>query len=186
MSASPAEPLPDDGTLIRQFLKGDETAFRTLYRRHTPRLRMVVLRLVGYRDADADDVLQEAWLAASRALAGFRGEARFETWLSSIAIRTARRRMARAFADGEPAAGVDAVLTRPGMVDAAIDAEQILQRLPDRSRIVFTLHYLQGLSHDEIAGALGIAASTSRAILSRALGELRARYRIPVPDRGES
>ena len=54
---------PADTALIRQFLDGNEQAFRHLYQRHTPRLRMMLLRILDYRDADADDALQETWLA---------------------------------------------------------------------------------------------------------------------------
>jgi RNA polymerase sigma factor (sigma-70 family) len=182
MSAEGAQPAPPDEALIRGFLDGDEAAFRSLYRRHAPRLRMLVLRLVGYRDTEADDVLQETWLAGCRALRGFRGDARFGTWLTTIAIRTARRRMGWildapvALDDGEIEE-----LPHPGRpVDAAIDAERVLQGLPERDRIVFTLRYLEGFTHEEIARELGIAIGTSRAILSRSLTQIRAHYRTKV------
>ena len=177
------QPGPHDDVLIRRVMNGSERAFRQLYRRHTPRLRMMVLRLVGYRDADADDVIQDAWLACCRSLRSFRGDARFGTWLTAIAIRAAKRNIARAFADPEPLGDIDADIAASDAppMDAAIDAERVLRRLADRDRIVFTLHYLEGLSHEEIGRELGIAAGTSRAILSRALTTLRARYRTEVP-----
>jgi RNA polymerase sigma factor (sigma-70 family) len=173
---------PPDAALIQQVMVGNEAAFRRLYRRHTPRLRMMVLRLVGYRDADADDVLQDTWLACCRALHTFRGDAQFGTWLTTIGVRAARRRIAAVFTDPEPIDEVtmQAAPTDPRAMDASIDAERVLRLLPERDRIVFTLHYLEGLSHEEIAHELGIAAGTSRAILSRALTALRARYRTEV------
>lgn len=171
-----------DSALIRRFLDGDERAFRTLYRRHTPRLRMLVLRLVRYDDADADDVVQDAWLACCRALADFRGDSAFGTWLTTIGIRAARARMRRAFSTSRQSDGVEQLALRQApapidaAIDAAIDAERALRLLADRERIVFVLHYLEGMPHDDIAAALGIAAGTSRATLSRALTTLRAHY----------
>jgi len=172
-----------DEVLIREVMSGSERAFRHLYRRHTPRLRVMVLRLVRYDDADADDIVQDTWLACCRGLHTFRGDAQFGTWLTRIGIRAARHRMAHALAEPtslDPADAAVAATDGPSM-DAAIDAERALRRLGDRDRIVFTLHYLEGLSHEEIARELGIATGTSRAILSRALTALRAHYGTEVP-----
>jgi len=172
-----------DEVLIREVMSGSERAFRRLYRRHTPRLRVMVLRLVGYDDADADDIVQDTWLACCRGLRAFRGDAQFGTWLTRIGIRAARRRMAHALDEPTSLDTTDAAVaaTDAPSMDAAIDAERALRRLGDRDRIVFTLHYLEGLSHDEIARELGIATGTSRAILSRALTALRAHYGTEVP-----
>jgi RNA polymerase sigma-70 factor (ECF subfamily) len=182
MSTEP-DRSPDD-VLIRRFLGGDEAAFRQLYRRHTPRLRMMVLRLVGYQDADADDVVQEAWLACCQSLHAFRGDAQFATWLATIGVRAAKRRMARALAEPAPLPDSDLVDAQPTwpvtFSDAAIDAERLLRRLSERARIVFTLHVLEGLSHDEIARELDVAPGTSRAILSRALTSLRTYLHVGV------
>lgn len=160
----------DDDVLIRRFLDGDEAAFRSLYRRHAPRLRMTILRLLGARREDADDVLQEAWVAACRGLHRFRGEARFSTWLASIAIRTARRRFdwqanAIELDDALPSAAV-----APG---AGMDLERALASLPDAHRTVVVLHDVEGYTHEEIAGLLGIAAGTSRSTLTRGRRLLR-------------
>lgn len=167
-----------DQLLIGQVLAGSELAFRRLYRRHTPRLRMTVLRLVRYREADADDVVQDAWIACCRGLSTFRGDAKFSTWLTLIALRMARQRMAHAFATAASIDEIDTGLVAhdAAPIDAAIDAERALRLLEDRERVVFTLHYLEGLSHAEIARELDVAIGTSRAILSRALAKLRAHF----------
>ena len=81
-----------DAALIRRFLAGDEGAFRTLYQRHTPRLRMIVLRLLGPRRSEVDDVMQETWLAGCRGIHRYNGDAQFASWLTTIGIRTAYRR----------------------------------------------------------------------------------------------
>jgi RNA polymerase sigma-70 factor (ECF subfamily) len=161
-----------DGVLIRQFMRGDEQAFRLLYRRHTPRLRMLVLRLVGYHDADADDVVQEAWLAGCRAIRAFRGDAKFSTWLTTIAIRAARQRLAlnlRSEADDDESD----VGAAPPDIGETIDVERAMALLPSQSRAVLVLHDVEGFTHEEIARQLGIAVGTSKATLSRARARLR-------------
>src|ERR1051325_670118 len=57
-----------DSALVRRFLDGGEQAFRALCRRHTPRLRMIIARLLGPRRDDVDDVVQETWLAGCRGI----------------------------------------------------------------------------------------------------------------------
>jgi RNA polymerase sigma factor (sigma-70 family) len=163
---------PTDAALLRRFLDGDETAFRTLYRRHTPRLRMVVLRLLAFRDSDADDVVQETWLAGCRALHEFRGDSAFGTWITTIGIRRAQRRME--INDRAPDATVDdSVQASTPDVNDAVDIERALSRLPDQHRAVVVLHDIEGFTHEEIAVQLGVAVGTSKATLSRARVALR-------------
>jgi RNA polymerase sigma factor (sigma-70 family) len=164
-------PSPDDAALIRGFLAGDEQSFRLLYRRHAIRLRQVVLRLMGPREADVDDVIQETWLAACRSLSAFRGDAQFSTWLTTIGIRTARARLNIAEApnhDGlhEPEADVQPIAE-------GIDVERLLARLSDQHRAVLVLHDIEGFTHEEIGRQLGVATGTSKATLSRARATLR-------------
>lgn len=145
-----------DPTLVRAFLDGDEQAFRALYRRHAGRLRAIVLRLLGGRRADADDVLQEAWLAACRAMPGFRGEAKFSTWLIAITIRVAGRRLSvpEPF-DGELIEELPSPFGE-GSTDG-IDLERALTQISDAQRAVVVLHDVEGFTHEEIGSALGIA-----------------------------
>src|SRR4029453_14166233 len=76
-----------DAALINRFLGGDEASFRELYLRHTPRLRMIVLRLLGeVRRSEVDDVVQETWLAACRGIHRYAGDAKFASWLTPIGI----------------------------------------------------------------------------------------------------
>ncbi|HEY0154034.1 MAG TPA: sigma factor, partial [Longimicrobium sp.] len=81
-AAPPASPDRElaDALLLRR----DEAAFRALYRRHTPRLFQVVLRVLGGAEQDAEDVVQETWIRATERLAEFRWEAAFATWLTGI------------------------------------------------------------------------------------------------------
>jgi RNA polymerase sigma-70 factor (ECF subfamily) len=163
---------PTDRVLIDGFLRGDELAFRALYRRHAPRLRMLILRLLGSRRSAADDLLQDAWVAACRGLGQYRGDAQFSTWLSAIAIRLVRRHLqwtidAAALEDGEPSDHAASCVER-------LEVEQALARLTDAQRAVVVLHDIEGYTHEEIAASLGIAAGTSRSLLTRARRALRA------------
>ena len=170
MAAGLLEDLPD-AALIRRFLDGDEPAFRTLYRRHVGRTTLVVRRVLGGR-SDVDDAVQDAWLAACRSMASYRGDAQFSTWLTAIAIRAAVRRLElsgrleRELTDDITAA----IAARP---DDAIDLERALARLGHDQRTVVRLHDVEGLTHDEIGKTLGIATGTSRSLLTRARRALR-------------
>jgi RNA polymerase sigma factor (sigma-70 family) len=174
MNGSPLAPASDD-LLVHGVLGGDEQAFRLLYRRHTPRLRQLLLRLLGEPQADAEDAVQETWMRAVIGLPGFRGDSAFGTWLVGIGIRTAgetlrRRHRRREAADPEDLA-IPAPTRGPG---EHIDLERALAALPDRHRAVLVLHDVEGFTHEEIAARLGVAPGTSKACLFRARRAVRA------------
>ncbi|MGH9887552.1 MAG: RNA polymerase sigma factor, partial [bacterium] len=140
--------------------------------RHTPRVKMTVRRLLGFRQQEADDVLQETWLAACRGMNAYRGDAPFSAWLTSIAARTTYAALSRMtsreeeqMADGVAAAETD--------TPSAIDLERALAALPDSQRMVVILHDVEGFTHHEIGDQLGMATGTSKATLSRARRALR-------------
>jgi len=153
---------------------GDERAFRELYRRHTPRLYLLVLRLLGYSEMDAEDVVQETWVRAIRELAGFRWESALGTWLSAIGCNVARdqlRKLKRRD-EREQSPGIDSwVALQP---PEQVDLEQAIRRLPEGYRTVLVMHDLEGFTHEEIGTALGIAPGTSKSQLFGARRSLRA------------
>jgi RNA polymerase sigma-70 factor (ECF subfamily) len=161
-----------DSALIRRFLDGDEGAFRVLYQRHTPRLRMVIVRLLGARRDDADDMVQETWMRGCRGIHGFNGDAKFSTWLTTIGVRAVYSRFARTSADEEPLFD-DIAEPSPGDPALALDLERVIQLLPNHQRAVVVLHDIEGYTHQEIGRQLGIAPGTSKATLSRARCTLR-------------
>jgi RNA polymerase sigma-70 factor (ECF subfamily) len=165
--------MTDEARLLSALGGGDEAAFRALYRQHTPRLFAAVLRLLGRR-ADAEDAVQETWLRAVRGLAGFRRESSFATWLTGIAIRCAleilRKRQAWCGADAP-----EVVITRGP--DLAIDLDRAIADLPDGYRLVFLLHDVEGLTHEEIGQLLFIEPGTSKSQLFHARRALRSRLR---------
>lgn len=154
--------------------RGDETAFRHLYRLHTPRLYGFALRLLR-DEAEAEDVVQEVWVRAVRKLGGFRWRSALSTWLVGIVhnlcrerLRSRSRREAR-----ESAAAVTAlVAAAPGGL--RVDLERAIALLPDGCRAVLMLHDVEGWTHQEISQRLGIAAGTSKSQLSEGRRRLRS------------
>lgn len=166
-------PPADEGALRDAVCRGEEAAFRTLYRRHTPRMYAVARRVLGARRTGAEDVVQETWLRAVKGLAGFRGESLFSTWLCGIAIRCAME----ALRQRTPPELVESVTTgheRP-QLDLALDLEAAVAALPDGYRTVLVLHDVEGRTHAEIAELLEIDEGTSKSQLSRARRAVRAR-----------
>ncbi|MGH8285096.1 MAG: RNA polymerase sigma factor, partial [Steroidobacteraceae bacterium] len=152
----------DDRELVSRFLSDrEERPFRELYRRHTPLIYRVSVRMLYGEprpNLSAEDATQECWLRAVRGLEGFEWRSAFPTWLVGIALRVC--------AEGRraPAAvhGLDDYIesVSPPALDAAalerIDIERLLATLPVGYRTVVILHDIEGFTHDEISAALGI------------------------------
>lgn len=153
--------------------RGDEQAFRRLYRRHTPRLYGFALRLLGGASADAEDLVQETWVRAVRTLDRFRWQSSLATWLCGIALNLARNQLRRHARREEKEAAW------PRREDAAapgslrLDLEKAIALLPAGCRAVLLLHDVEGWTHQEIARDLGIAAGTSKSQLFEARRRLR-------------
>lgn len=153
--------------------EGDEAAFRALYRRHSPTVYGFVLRLVGGDVHEAEDILQETWLRAARALGKFRWESALSSWISGIALNRVRemaRKKKRSLVevDGEwemPVAAADA--------GKRIDLERALALLPPGFRTVLVLHDVEGYTHQEIGDRLGITDGTSKSQLHGARKAMR-------------
>jgi RNA polymerase sigma-70 factor (ECF subfamily) len=164
--------------LVRQAKRGDEMAMHALYRRYAPRVYAVVRRIAG-DDATADDWAQEAWIKAFRALPGFRGDSAFSTWLHRVAVNSAlqgRRKQSRRDAREAP---LSPTLPGRGPDPAALRVllERALERLPEGMRQVLVLHDVEGFTHEEIGGMLGIAPGTSKSQLFKARVKMREMLR---------
>jgi len=157
---------------------GDEVAFRALYRRHTPRLHQLVLRLVGGSEQDAEDVVQETWLRVATSLDRFRWDSTFGTWVTGIGLNQARDLLRRAgrrpVHEGDPDEVLVEVRTRAASVAERIDLDRAIRLLPDGYRTVFVLHDMEGYPHAEIAARLEISEGTSKSQLFHARRALRA------------
>jgi RNA polymerase sigma-70 factor, ECF subfamily len=161
-------------------LAGDASLFEILMRRYNQRLFRVARGILA-DDAEAEDVMQEAYVRAFRELASFRGEARFATWLTRIAChealaRTRKRRRLVPIAGGEPpdppseASGPDRELENRELQALLREA---LEALPDPLRAVFCLREVEGLSSEQTADALGLSVENVRVRLHRAKRSLR-------------
>jgi RNA polymerase sigma-70 factor (ECF subfamily) len=162
----------DERAWLQAVKRGDEDAFRQLYRRHGGRVYSVARRLVGSPEL-AEDVAQDAWLRALRSLGTFRGDSAFSTWLTGIAVRcaleTLRQRRPLTFVDEGP----DRVSPAPH-VELRVDLETALDRIAPGYRAVVVLHDLEGFTHEEIAALLGIEPGTAKSQLSRGRRAVRA------------
>ncbi|HSM61160.1 MAG TPA: RNA polymerase sigma factor [Longimicrobiales bacterium] len=152
---------------------GDERAFRTLYRRHTPALYPFVLRLLGGSEADADDVVQDTWMRAVRGLARFRWDASFRTWLLGIGLNRAREVLRRRARHDGVAPMKRELPTAPVRTEDRMDLERAIAALPEGYRTVLLLHDVEGFTHPEISERLEIAVGTSRSQLFHARRALR-------------
>ena len=172
---SPSSTPAVDLELLRRAQTGDEAAFGSLMRAHYEPVFRLVYSIVRH-EHDARDVCQEVWLTVWKQLPGFRGDAKFSTWLHPIAVRRSvdhlrkRRRWYDRFLPFST--GDDTVASAPEPAtteDARSQAEgnertgrlrRVLDSLPPKLRAVLALREVQGLSYDEIARATGIPAGT--------------------------
>ncbi|WP_321960912.1 RNA polymerase sigma factor [Paraburkholderia sp. J7] len=182
-----------DADIVRRILAGDLAAFELLMRRHNRRLYRLA-RATLRNDAEAEDALQDAYLKAFRALAGFRGDAALYTWLSRLVLNECLGRMRRAArrqnvvpmlpdcpedeqmtADMNPLNTHDDCAPDQSASRAEIRAllERKLDALPMGFRTVFVLRSVEELSIEETAQSLGIAEATVRSRHFRARQMLR-------------
>jgi RNA polymerase sigma-70 factor (ECF subfamily) len=174
-----AAPDPGEAEALRRVQAGDTSAFDLLVRRYMRSAFAVAYRVVGHRE-DAEDVVQEAFLAALANIASFDTSRRFGPWLHRIVVtRGLNYRKSRTRRSVEPLEESGAMSDAPG---PAIDAEraglrsvvaEALGRLPERQRMVVQLFELDGFSGAEIAEMLGLSPGTVRWYLHEARQALR-------------
>jgi RNA polymerase sigma-70 factor (ECF subfamily) len=163
---------PEDGDLLARTAAGDRLAFRLLHQRYEAYAFWLARRVLASA-ADAEDVVQEAWVKVfSRANADVPSE-RVRAWLRTVVVRCCldhHRRLTRV----PDAAELAPDLAGPGHVPGLrLDLEKALAALPGELRRVVVLHDIEGLAHGEVAGLLHITAEASRSRLSRARRLLR-------------
>jgi RNA polymerase sigma-70 factor (ECF subfamily) len=192
----PGDGQPGDGELVVRSQKGDGAAFATLVTRHQRQLYRLALRMTQ-SEADAQEVLQEAFLHAWQKLPLFRGEAQFSSWLYRIAANSAlmrlrRKRRAPDSLPDQPLELTGPKFTAEGQYEQPprsdwsqraddkllsqelgrhIDAA--VRTLPDDYRTVFLLKDVDGLSNEDIATALELTVPAVKSRLHRARLALR-------------
>lgn len=161
-----------DLALVREFLEArGEAAFRALYRAHTPALYALALRLTGGDDREAEELVQESWTRAVRALGSFRAESALRSWLCGMLVNARRERIRTAWRLSDASPDDTPAPAHPS--DASLDLERAIAALPEGARDVFILHDVEGYTHREIAGMLGVEPGTSKSQLARARALLR-------------
>jgi RNA polymerase sigma-70 factor (ECF subfamily) len=183
------ETLTSEDELVARARGGDVAAFCALAARYERRVYSLALHYCRDR-ADAEDLSQEVWLRAFRALAQFRGDSSFYTWLRRIAANaflndraSPRRRneSGRAPDDerlGASPAGVAAAGDAAATLDDRLLTGEVwraLGELPRQQRVVFLLKHQEGMTYEEIAQTLDCSAGTAKKALFRAVAKLRAR-----------
>ncbi len=183
--AAPAAATDDDDTLIGRVLAGDTAAFEPLMRRYNERVYRAARSIVR-DEAEAEDVMQQAYVNAFVHLRQFHGTARFSTWLTRIAINEALARVRRpihaAYDDDLP--NVVPFMTRHPSENPEREAftgelrlllEWAIDTLPDGMREVFVLREVEGLSTAETAHCLDVSEDVVKTRLSRGRAALRLR-----------
>jgi len=167
-----------EALLVNRCRRGDPGAFEEIYRRHSPRVYSLAYRLTGSL-ADAEDLLQEAFLLVHRKLDSFKGESALGTWIYRLATNCCvdflRSRQHR---EDQATETLDEALPPTPRAAAALrvehlDLERAIARLPPGYRSAFVLHDVEGFGHNEVAAMLGIAEGTSKSQVHKARMRLR-------------
>lgn len=173
-----------DQLLVDRAQHGDKKAFELLVVKYQRKLMRLISRLI--RDqAEAEDVVQEAFIKAYRALPQFRGDSAFYTWLYRIGINTAKNYLvtqgrraptsteadveeAETFDDGEQLRDINTPESMLATKQIAETVNLAMEVLPEELRIAITLREIEGLSYEDIAEAMHCPIGTVRSRIFRA------------------
>jgi RNA polymerase sigma-70 factor (ECF subfamily) len=197
--ATPAPPTSSDTDLmlVERTVAGDQKAFELLVIKYQRRIERLIGRMV--RDVDlVEDIAQETFIRAYRALAQFRGDAQFYTWLYRIAVNTAKKALMdlkrdplvsesalRGGGDDEDeTSAVENELTSSETPETVLAAKEIaatvnsaMEALPEELRQAVTLREIEGLSYEEIAEVMNCPIGTVRSRIFRAREAISAKVR---------
>ena len=186
-----------DFPLVERARRGDQRAFEMLVIKYQRRIERLIGRMV--RDVDlVEDIAQESFIRAYRALPQFRGESAFYTWLYRIAVNTAKKALVDLKRDpvvaestlqaigeeGDETSRVEATLTDAETPDAVLASREIaaavnaaVENLSEDLRQAVTLREIEGLSYEEIAEVMNCPIGTVRSRIFRAREAIAARLR---------
>ena len=168
----------DDDPLVKRAREGDRAAFEELVRRHADRIYAVVMRF-GAPRGEAEEIVQETFVRAWRAIGRFKGESQFFTWLYRIAINEAKRHMSRRGAQLERVASDEMALEAIGdpapspqqraeHQDLRAALERAVRALPMKHRIPLVLRDIEGLPTDQAAAVMQLSEAAFKSRLHRA------------------
>lgn len=177
---TPAHDGPDDATLARRALAGDDRAYGELVRRHQAVALRVAAGICGSSE-EARDIVQDAFVKGHRSLRSWRGDAPLRSWLlrivanearNAVRARTRRQRREERFGALRVASADDPV--GEAVAEGEPSMLRLLRRLDERDRAVLTCRFVAGLSERETAVALDLPAGTVKSRTARALERARA------------
>ncbi|MCS5577449.1 MAG: RNA polymerase sigma factor [Alteromonas macleodii] len=159
-----------ENELISKAKKGDKQAFRSLYDEYIGRVYALCYRLTGEKGM-AEDASQEVFIQLWKKLGNFDGQSQFSTWLHSVTanitisyMRKQKGWVQRMF--NLESSGINEMPAEENSTD--VDLEALVIRLPERARMVFVLHAIEGYRHEDIASMLNMAVGSSKAQFFRA------------------
>ena len=174
--------METDHELIDRVRGGDDDAFRVLVERHSRAIYRAAYRITG-NGADADDVVQETFLRAYRALERFDARAAFTTWIHRIAINCsldlidARKRRDGKVNDDEDLAAIASTAVSPDRAVHAMEMQRAvasaMERLSGNERTAFVLRHFEGMPLEEIGKVLGTQLNATKNTVFRAVRKLR-------------
>lgn len=194
--ADTATAADTDQMLVERTVAGDQRAFGLLVVKYQRRIERLIGRMV--RDVDlVEDIAQETFIRAYRALPQFRGEAQFYTWLYRIAVNTAKKALGdlkrdplvsenafRSADDEDETSSVENELTTAETPETVLAAKEIaatvnaaMEALPEELRQAVTLREIEGLSYEEISAVMNCPIGTVRSRIFRAREAISAKVK---------
>jgi RNA polymerase sigma-70 factor (ECF subfamily) len=197
-SPEPVTPAPDnaDALLVARAVSGDQKAFELLVIKYQRRVERLIGRMV--RDVDlVEDIAQETFIKAYRALHQFRGDAQFYTWLYRIAVNTAKKFLLdlkrdptvtqsalqssddddETFYPGHESTTSDTPETELAAKEIALEVNAALEALPNDLKQALTLREMDGMSYEDIAEIMNCPMGTVRSRIFRAREAVSARIK---------
>ncbi|HEY7884600.1 MAG TPA: sigma-70 family RNA polymerase sigma factor [Cellvibrionaceae bacterium] len=169
--------ISDQQLIERVVATGDHHAYAQLVRRYQSRLRLSLRNQCGGDEALADDIAQDAFIKAYKALAGFKQEAQFFTWLYQIArnqLMSHYRKKQPLLLDDEPTLNQDmAMVTVADDNLAGRDLKRALEQLSDQQREAIYLTYQLGHSNEEVAELMQVPLGTLKSHILRGKAKLK-------------
>lgn len=161
-----------ENALIALVKQGQQRAFRQLYELHVRKIYALSLRLTG-QASQAEDVTQEVFIHVWRKIDTFNGDSTFATWLHSLATNTALSYLRKQKSWWHRLHETDDYEMLSAQLEASAgpdlkDLQAALACLPERARIIFVLHAIEGYRQESIAKVLGITTGTVKAQFHRA------------------
>lgn len=171
--------LQEDRELVARYLEGDSDAFDELMTRHQRAVYGVCLRFVKNQD-DALDLTQEVFIKAFERLEGFRGDARFRTWIYRVAVNHClnfiKRNSPQLVEISENSARVGATADSAVLQnERRAIVRDLIETLPPKQKVIFRLRVEENLSYEEIAAIVGRSVSTVKSSVFFAMTKLKKR-----------